>query len=307
MKLGDIKGESTDSEHEDWIDVTGYSHRMTDHFFDIDTTQHLAGKPIHEPFIFTRVFSTASPDIMDAYLNETLLGVTFEIHQPGGSATGATRRLAMTVNMTNATIASYRLDYLDPDDDGDGIPVETIGLRYESIDWKVEEGESLRSEWYDPSMAPKTRASFIKFDGIDGESKDVDHDGWSDLVTVRYSVSEEIDGATGHPTGKTEVSSVVVVKPVDASSPFLLMSVARGDTYDVTIERYQPDATADSGRVHYLTIELTNASVERAESIDNDCDNDCDGSWDDREEISLRFESIKWTWELLGIEHEDIG
>ncbi len=308
IKLGDIKGEATDADHNEWIEVTGYQHSVTREFAGYDLRDNeTEGRLLHTPFIFTKVFDSSSPSIMDTYLNGSLIGVTMDVTRPMAAGASGSTRTAVTVTLENASIESYELNYLDDDDDGDGIPVETVSLRYSHVEWKVEEGESLRSEWYDPSMAPKTRASFIKFDGIDGESKDIDHDGWSDLVAVRYSVSEEIEGATGLPTGKTEVSSVVVVKPVDASSPFLLMSVARGDVYDVTIERYQPDLTAADGRVHYLTIELENASVERAESIDDDCDSDCDDTWDDMEEISLRFESMKWTWELLGIEHEDIG
>ena len=70
-------------------------------------------------------------------------------------------------------------------------------------------------------------AAFIKFDGIDGESQDKDHKGWSDLLSYSWGVSQSSQVAGGG-SGKVSVQDFSIVHRIDKSSPMLFLATAAG-------------------------------------------------------------------------------
>ncbi|HLS99126.1 MAG: type VI secretion system tube protein Hcp [Porticoccaceae bacterium] len=70
-------------------------------------------------------------------------------------------------------------------------------------------------------------AAYLKFDGVEGESRDKDHKGWIDLLSVSAVVSPR-DAASGLPTGKRQHKPVTVTKPIDKASPVLAKALAEG-------------------------------------------------------------------------------
>ena len=104
---------------------------------------------------------------------------------------------------------------------------------------------------------------FIKFDGIDGESKDNAHRDWIDLLSFQFGISR--------PSSVTRVSSmynsyyvttndISIVKYVDKSSPKLLDALTSG----TMIGMVQLDFTrvgAGGGSVTYLVYELQDVQI----------------------------------------------
>lgn len=119
-------------------------------------------------------------------------------------------------------------------------------------------------------------AGFIKFDGIDGESKDKDHKGWSDIL----SISENIATALGasQRTGTTS-DEIIVLKNLDRAGPQLAESIATGKVFQTVLI----NLCESSGC--YLYYELTNVMITSYT---------IGGSADEipTEEISLNFEKI---------------
>ncbi|MCF7673808.1 MAG: type VI secretion system tube protein Hcp [Akkermansiaceae bacterium] len=70
-------------------------------------------------------------------------------------------------------------------------------------------------------------AAYIKFDGIDGESQDKDHKGWSDLQSYSWAVSQSSQVAGGG-AGKVSVKDFSIVHRIDKSSPMLFLATAEG-------------------------------------------------------------------------------
>jgi type VI secretion system secreted protein Hcp len=104
-------------------------------------------------------------------------------------------------------------------------------------------------------------AIFIKFDGVDGESKDTNHSGWSDLMSFSQDISKSAGGATGQTRrrGTICIGDVVGVKAYDKSSPKLAEGICTGKVYaTVTIE---DTATYGGDRQTFLKYELTNVSI----------------------------------------------
>ncbi|MCO8121106.1 type VI secretion system tube protein Hcp [Stieleria sp. TO1_6] len=135
-------------------------------------------------------------------------------------------------------------------------------------------------------------AAYIKFDGVDGECKDKDHKGWSDLASFGQAIHQPGGGATGATRRRGDVilDDIACSKELDKSSPKIAESVCKGKVYP----KVEIDVTAsytDAGRVTYYRYELTNVLVSsyniggsgQSESVP-------------MEDFSLNFEEIKVTY-----------
>ncbi len=135
-------------------------------------------------------------------------------------------------------------------------------------------------------------AAYIKFDGIDGEAKDKDHDKWSDILSFNQGCAQPGAGATG-PTrrrGDVILNDVVIVKELDKSSPKIAEAVCKGKVFP-KVEIHMTASYTDEGRVTYYAYELTNAQVTSYNISGNGQSEDVPV-----EDVSVNFEEIKVTY-----------
>jgi len=104
--------------------------------------------------------------------------------------------------------------------------------------------------------------AFIKFDGIDGESRNAAHKGWCDLQSFSQSISSPLETASGSTRrrGAAVFADIVCVKELDKASPKLAEAIAKG----MVIPKVEIHLTAnftDSGQATYLTYELKNVMI----------------------------------------------
>lgn len=126
-------------------------------------------------------------------------------------------------------------------------------------------------------------AAYIKFDGVDGESKAA---GFEGFVKIEY-FKVEINGAVER-GGAAEFKKPVLRFPVEQASPTLMLYCATGRVLkNATLILTTPDG--DGGQLPFYKITLTNVLVSSYSSS---------GSADDRptEELSLNYEKIEWTY-----------
>lgn len=135
-------------------------------------------------------------------------------------------------------------------------------------------------------------AAYIKFDGIDGEAKDKDHDKWSDLLSFSQGMTQPGTGMTGatRRRGDVIVDDVAAVKELDKSSPKIAEAVCKGKVFP-KVEIHLTASIADAGRVTYYVYDLKNVLVT-SYSISGS------GQAEDvpTENFSLNFEEIKTTY-----------
>lgn len=135
-------------------------------------------------------------------------------------------------------------------------------------------------------------AAYIKFDGIDGEAKDKDHDKWSDIASFSQAIHKPGAGQTG-PTrrrGDVVLDDVMIVKELDKASPKLAEAVCLGRVFPKVLIHVTASYT-DKGRITYYAYELKNVQVMsytvsgagQSEAVPT-------------EEFSLNFEEIKVTY-----------
>ena len=81
--------------------------------------------------------------------------------------------------------------------------------------------------------SPAHSSAYIKFDGIDGESQDKDHDGWSEIVSFSQPITQLGGGATDatRRRGDVVLEDIVVVKQLDKASPKLAESICKGKVF----------------------------------------------------------------------------
>lgn len=135
-------------------------------------------------------------------------------------------------------------------------------------------------------------AAFIKFDGIDGECKDKEHDKWSDLLSFSQGMTQPGGGATGatRRRGDVIVEDIQAVKELDKSSPKIAEAVCKGKIYP-KVEIHLTASISDAGRVTYYVYDLTNVLVTSYNISGS-------GQAEDvpTENFSMNFEEIKVTY-----------
>ncbi|MBN2328983.1 MAG: type VI secretion system tube protein Hcp [Candidatus Omnitrophica bacterium] len=135
-------------------------------------------------------------------------------------------------------------------------------------------------------------AAYIKFDGVDGEAKDKNHAGWSDIQSFEHEIQRSTEStSTGLQTrGSVTLGDITVVKELDKASPKLAEACLKGAVIPV-VRIHVTASYADAGQVTYFIYELKNVIVT-SYSIS--------GSGQSEEvpveDISLNFEEIKVTY-----------
>lgn len=135
-------------------------------------------------------------------------------------------------------------------------------------------------------------AAFLKFDGVDGESKDKDHKCWIDVLSLDNGVHKPGGGATGQTRrrGAAVVDDLTVTMEYEKASPKLMEATLSGKVFP-KVEAHLT-ATYGEERATYLKYELKNVMVSSFSF--NASGNDEAGP--PTVMMSLNFEELKVTY-----------
>jgi type VI secretion system Hcp family effector len=142
-------------------------------------------------------------------------------------------------------------------------------------------------------------AAFAKYDGIDGESADANHDKWIDVLSIDWGAHKPGGGATGQSRrrGAAVVEDMTLTIEYEKAGPKLQEKCLKGEV----IPKLELELTASYGgaRATYLRYELQNVMVTSFQS--NASGNDEAGP--PTVVIGNNFEEIKVTY----TEYDDTG
>lgn len=135
MKLGDIKGESTDSKHKDWIIIESMSSPISAAELRDSANKQVAprdaasgmatGKRQHKPFVVTKLVDKASPKLAEYSAKGTVL--------PNVEISDGER----IYKLKDVIVSS-----VSPASSGSGnAPMETLSLNYSKIEWRPAKDE----------------------------------------------------------------------------------------------------------------------------------------------------------------------
>jgi type VI secretion system secreted protein Hcp len=131
VDFGDIKGESTDKDHKDWVMITKYEHEITQ---PASVTQKTAGGRTaeavqHSEFVITKLIDAASPKLLEAACKGTHLPkVTVELWRAGGDPVKY-----MEIKLSEVLISGVVHDASSST--SEQFPTEVIKMTYGAIEW----------------------------------------------------------------------------------------------------------------------------------------------------------------------------
>lgn len=133
-------------------------------------------------------------------------------------------------------------------------------------------------------------AAYIKFDGIDGESKDDKHKGWTDLFSCSQVIHRAGGGATGaaRRRGAAQLEDIRCSKLFEKSSPKIAEAVCKGKIFAKVEIAFVSDSEGAT-KTPYLVYELKEVMVSSYSSSAGSSDVP-------HEDFALNFEEIKVTY-----------
>lgn len=129
-------------------------------------------------------------------------------------------------------------------------------------------------------ISPADAASYLKIEGIQGESTDNEHKDWIDILSMSSPLSETAA------TGGRQHKPLTITKAVDKASPMLQRASISGKVFP-KVEIHVPASDYGGSRLTYLKYELKNVTVtsyQTGGSAAGDVP---------MEQFSLTYESIK--------------
>jgi type VI secretion system secreted protein Hcp len=130
--------------------------------------------------------------------------------------------------------------------------------------------------------------SFLKLDGIDGDSVVKGHEGAIDILGFTSGVQTDPPAAGGAGVGKPQFFQIVVSKNIDKTSPVLMVGCATGKifkTASLSTAKVGTNSTKD-----FFKIVLTNATITKVETTVSSGNSD-----KLTEYVELSFQKIQWT------------
>ncbi|HEU4620963.1 MAG TPA: type VI secretion system tube protein Hcp [Burkholderiaceae bacterium] len=127
----DIKGESADKEHKDWIEVSSWTHSIRQPKSATASTAggHTAERCEHSEMVFTKDIDLVSPLLYQhASGGTTFKEVTIDFMRADGEGK---RVKYLEVKLMNAIIGS-----VNPTVVSEGLPTESFSLKYAAASWK---------------------------------------------------------------------------------------------------------------------------------------------------------------------------
>jgi type VI secretion system secreted protein Hcp len=111
---------------------------------------------------------------------------------------------------------------------------------------------------------PLTHSSgYVKFDGIDGEATDSEHQKWSEIVSTSWRLHQADSEATGsaRERGVVIFDDLVIVKQVDKASPKLSEACATGKVFPKVEIHLTGPSEGSTCQGTFFVYELTNVQV----------------------------------------------
>ena len=106
-------------------------------------------------------------------------------------------------------------------------------------------------------------SGYVKFEGIDGESKSKDHDRWSEIVSFSQPISKPGGGATGSTRRRGDVvlEDIVIVKQLDKASPKLAEAICMGKVFPKVEIHLTGPSEGSTCLGTFYAYELTNVMI----------------------------------------------
>ena len=124
----DIKGESQDKGHSEWVEVSSWNHQIVQPKSATASSAggHTSERCEHGEMVFTKDYDLASVSLWEA----CSAGYAYDVKIVFCRANGTDRVEYLTIDLTNAIVSRTGLTV-----PAEGLPVETFALKYSKVAW----------------------------------------------------------------------------------------------------------------------------------------------------------------------------
>lgn len=133
---------------------------------------------------------------------------------------------------------------------------------------------------------------YLQIDGIKGESTDSAHQGWIEVASAHWGVTQPRSATAstggGHTAERCEHRSLSLSKIADLASPILMQTCSMGKTIPKAKLEFMR-ADGEGKPVKYYEVELENVMIASMDQLVSD-----GGLLHD--DIGLRFSKVKWKY-----------
>lgn len=133
---------------------------------------------------------------------------------------------------------------------------------------------------------------YLQIDGIKGESADATHQGWIELTSAQWGVTQPrsatVSTAGGHTAERCEHRTLAITKLADLSSPILMQTCSMGKTIPKAKLEFMR-ADSDGKPIKYYEVELENVIIASMDQAAHEGTILYDA-------IGLRFSKVKWKY-----------
>jgi type VI secretion system secreted protein Hcp len=133
---------------------------------------------------------------------------------------------------------------------------------------------------------------YLQIDGIKGESQDSAHQGWIELSSAQWGVTQPrsatVSTGGGHTAERCEHQALSLSKLADLASPILMQHCSMGKTVPKAKLEFMR-ADGDGKPVRYYQVELENVMIASMTQMVSQ------GSIL-HDNIGLRFSKVKWSY-----------
>jgi type VI secretion system secreted protein Hcp len=133
---------------------------------------------------------------------------------------------------------------------------------------------------------------YLQIDGIKGESADSAHQGWIELTSANWGVTQPrsatVSTAGGHSAERCDHRTLSITKLADLSSPILMQACSMGKTIPKAKLEFMR-ADGDGARVKYYEVELENVMIASVDQTAHE-------GTVLHDSIGLRFSKVKWKY-----------
>ncbi len=132
--------------------------------------------------------------------------------------------------------------------------------------------------------------TFIKIDGIEGESTDSKHTGWIEVISYEAGVSQKASAtassAGGGSSERADFDDFIFIKQLDKASPKLAIACADGSHIDTIIVEV---CRAGTEKVKFMEYKLSNCIISKVKTSGG-------GGDVPAEAININYGKIEWAY-----------
>ncbi|MEE9382655.1 MAG: type VI secretion system tube protein TssD [Nannocystaceae bacterium] len=150
---------------------------------------------------------------------------------------------------------------------------------------------------------------FLKCNGEDikGDSTQTSQgrEGSIECLYFEDSVRTAREAGSGMATGRRTFEPLVIRKRIDQSSPLLARALCNNEVCEGEFKFYRPNPDGDGTTQHYFTIRISGARIASIKRVSPDVSDPASAVMPALEMMSIVVNTISWTYEPTGAEHED--